>query len=51
MKLQKHKTDYKRGYHKYVIVLPEEIIKQSGFKVGDELNADVKKGEISIKKK
>ncbi len=51
MKLQKQKTDYKRGYHKYVIVLPEDKIKESGFQEGDELEAEAKKGEIRLKKK
>ena len=51
MKLQKQKTDYERGYHKYVIVIPEEIIKDSGFKEGDELQAEATKGEIRLRKK
>lgn len=51
MKLQKQKTDYKRNYHKYVIVLPEKIIKKAGFKAGTKLKADAKKGEIKLKKK
>ena len=51
MKLQKHKTDYKRGYHKYVIVLPDNLIKESGFQSGDDLSAEAKRGEIKLKKK
>ena len=51
MKLQKQKTDYKRNYHKYVIVLPKKEVKQAGFKTGDELKADAKKGEIKLRKK
>jgi hypothetical protein len=51
MKLQKHKSDYKRGYHKYVIVIPEDKIQESGFREGDELEADAKKGSITLKKK
>ncbi len=50
MKLQKQKTDYKRGYSKYVVVIPEEIVKESGFKEGDELKAEAKKGEIKLRK-
>jgi len=50
MKLQKQKTDYKRGYSKYVIVIPEKTIKDSGFKEGDKLSAEAKKGEIKLKK-
>ena len=44
----------KRGnkiYHKYVIVLPEEVIEQSGFYEGDELEAEAKKGEIQVRRK
>lgn len=51
MKLQKQKSDYKRGYHKYVLVIPNEIIESSEFKEGEELSAEVKKGEIKIRKK
>lgn len=51
MKLQKQKTDYKRDYHKYVVVLPENTIKDSGFQEGDELEAEAKKGEIKLKKR
>ncbi len=51
MKIQKQKSDYKRGYHKYVIVLPEQALKDANFKEGDELKAVVKKGEIKLKKK
>lgn len=51
MKLQKQKSDYKRGYHKYVIVMPEDAVKKSGFKEGDELEAESKKGEIRLKRK
>jgi hypothetical protein len=53
MKLQKQLSK-KRGdkiYHKYVIVLPDEIVEQSCFKEGDELSADAKKGEIKLKRK
>ena len=50
MKLQKQKTDYNRGYHKYVIVIPNDVIEESGLKEGDELQAEAKKGEIKLKK-
>jgi hypothetical protein len=53
MKLQKQLSK-KRGdkiYHKYVIVIPEDKIQESGFKEGDELEADAKKGEIRLRKK
>lgn len=51
MRLQKQKTDYKRGYHKYVIVLPEELIEKSGFKEGDEIIAKAKREEIKLVRK
>ena len=51
MKLQKQKTDYKRNYHKYVIVLPGKEVKKAGFKAGIKLKADTKKGEIKLRKK
>jgi len=53
MKVQKHISDKRGGkvYHKYVIVIPEEKMKESGFKEGDELEAEAKKGEIRLKKR
>lgn len=51
MKLQKQKTDYKRNYHKYVVVLSEDAVKKAGFKAGDELKADAKKGEVRLRRK
>ena len=51
MKLQKQKTDYKRGYHKYVVVIPNEVVEQSEIKEGEELEAEAKKGEIKLRRK
>lgn len=51
MRLQKHKTRKDENYYKYVIVIPEDKIKESGFHVGDELEAEAKKGEIKLNKK
>ena len=51
MKLQKQKTDYKRDYAKYVVVLPKEAVEKAGFKEGDELEAEAKKGEIRLRGK
>lgn len=50
MKIEKTKSrKYKdKQYYKYRIIIPEEIIKDSGFKEGDELQAEVKKGEIKL---
>lgn len=53
MKIQRHLTD-KRGnkkYYKYVVVLPEEIVKKASFKKGQEIKAECKKGEIKLKKR
>ena len=52
MKLQKQLSK-KRGnkiYHKYVLVIPNDIIEKSGFKSGDELLAEVKRGEVRLLK-
>lgn len=51
MKLQKHKTRKDKNYYKYVVVIPEDIIKDSGFKEGDELSAEAKKGEIKLRRR
>ena len=53
MKIQKQMSD-KRGdkiYHKYVVVIPEDKIQEAGFKEGDELEAEAKKGEIRLRRK
>ena len=51
MKLQKHKTRKDKDYFKYVVVIPEDKIQESGFREGDELEAEAKKGEIKLKRK
>jgi hypothetical protein len=51
VKLQKHKTRKDKNYYKYVVVLPEEEIREAGFKEGDELDTETKKGEIKLKRK
>lgn len=52
MKLQKSLSrKYKeKEYSKYILVIPEEAIKKSGFKVGDELKIETKRGEIKVNK-
>ena len=53
MKLQKQLSK-KRGdkiYNKFVVVIPPDVINESGFKEGDELVAEAKKGEIKLRKK
>ena len=51
MKLQKHYTHKGKKYPKYEIVLPRKAVEEAGFKEGDELEAEAKKGEIKVKKK
>jgi len=50
MKILKEKSREYNGkpYYKYKINLPESIMKESGFKEGDELEAEAKKGEIKL---
>jgi len=49
MKLQKHYTRKGKKYPKYEVVLPKDAVKKAGFKAGDELKADAKKGEIKLR--
>ena len=53
MKIEKVKSRNYKGkqYHKYRVVLPEGLLKESGFKEGDELQARARKGEIRLGKK
>ena len=52
MKLQKHfaKKLGNKNYYKNVVVIPDKIIKQAGFKQGDELEAEVTEKGILLKK-
>lgn len=53
MKVQKQLSQ-KRGdkkYYRFTINIPEEKLNESGFKEGDELEAEAKKGEIRLRKK
>lgn len=53
MKIQKQLSK-KRGdkeYYRHVINIPSEILKKSGFKEGDELKAEAKKGEVRLRKR
>ena len=52
MKIQKHlsKKRKKKVYYKYLINIPPLQIKESGLE-GYELEAEVKDGEIKLKKK
>ena len=40
-----------KSYYKYKVNIPEEALKDAGFKAGDEVVAKVKKGEIKLRKK
>ena len=53
MKIEKVKSrKYKNTqYFKHRIIIPEDKLKESGFKDGDELDAEAKKGEIRLVKK
>jgi len=51
MKLQKRflRNYNNKDYFKYMINIPPEIVEEAGFKEGDELVAEAKKGEIRIR--
>lgn len=53
MKILKVKSRNYKGkqYYKYRINIPEENLKKAGFKEGDELEEESKKGEIKLRKK
>jgi len=53
MKIQKQlsKKVKDKVYAKYVVVLPKKTVEEAGFKEGDELEAEVRKGEIKLKRK
>jgi len=53
MKVQKQlsKKVGKKIYHKYVVVLPENLIKKASFRIGKELRAEARRGLISLKPK
>lgn len=54
MKIQKHPSrKAKKGghYFKYEVVLPKDAVEKAGFKAGDELKADAKKGEVRLRRK
>ena len=52
MKIQKQLSKKRKNkvYYKYAIVIPPMYVKESGLE-GYELDAEVSKGEIKIKKK
>jgi len=54
MKLQKHvsrKSKSGDDYFKWEVILSKEAVEKAGFKEGDELEEEVRKGEIKIRKR
>ncbi len=53
MKVLKVKSRNYNGkqYFKFRVNISEELLKQAGFKEGDELEGKVRKGEIKLRKK
>lgn len=51
MRLIKRPTTKDKKYFKYEVILPKPLIKQAGFKKGDELEGKAKRGEIKLRKK
>jgi len=53
MKLQKRflRKVKSKTYYKYMVNIPPQAVERAGFKEGDELEAESKKGEIRLKKK
>jgi len=53
LKLQKQKTWIKHGiqYHKWVVVIPESIVNDLGWKEKIELDARARQGKLMIEKK
>ena len=52
MKILKERSRTYKGkaYYKYRIHIPEKILKEAGFKEGEEIKAEAKKGEIRLRK-
>ena len=53
MKIEKVKSrEYKdKTYHKYRLIIPKDLIEKAGFKEGDELEAEARKGKIELERK
>lgn len=54
MKLQKHKSRKSKSgkdYFKWEAILSKEAVKKAGFKEGEELEEEAKKGEVRLRKK
>ncbi len=53
MKIEKVKSRRYRDkqYHKFRLIIPNKIMEKTGFKEGDELEAEAKKGEVKLRRK
>lgn len=51
MKLIKHFTTKDKKYFKYEVVIPSDKVKEAGLSEKDELEIEIKKGEMRLKKK
>lgn len=51
MKHTSRKSKKGEEYYKYEVILPKQLIEEAGFKEGDELEAQAKKGEVRLKRK
>ena len=51
MKLQRHHTKKGTNYFKWEIILPNDLVKNAGFKEKEELEGEAKSGEIKLKRK
>lgn len=54
MKLQKHiSRKSKKGeiYYKYEVIIPKDIIEKANLKEGDELQVEVKGGEVRLRRR
>jgi len=51
MKLQKQSVGKVGGkeYHKFVIVVPNDLVEKAGLKEGQELEGEAKEGEIKVR--
>ena len=50
MKLIKHYTTKDKKYHKYELVIPNKLVKESGLSETDDLEIEVKDKKFVIKK-
>lgn len=51
MKLIKHFVTKDKKYYKYEAIIPNKKVEEAGFSDKDELEIEVKKGEIKLRRK